>query len=237
MNLLALETSTDVGSIALWRDGDILLRTCPTGVSHSLTLLPLIAATMAEAGLGFTDLQGIAFAAGPGAFTGLRVACGVAQGLAFAHDIPLLPLGTLDALAIASGGQRVLVALDARMGEVYFGCFEAGRATPLAIRLDAHSAQGTIGVYSPVAVPLPESTGWLACGNGLAAYPALRERLSTCVDQWRPDLMPSADAVARLAAPRLASGERLDPANAVPVYVRDKVAQTVAERLQRGGKA
>jgi tRNA threonylcarbamoyladenosine biosynthesis protein TsaB len=225
MNLLALETSTDVGSIALWRDGDILLRVCPVGVSHSATLLPLIAATLAEVGLAFAQLDGIAFAAGPGAFTGLRVACGVAQGLAFAHDIPLLPVGTLDALAVASGGHRVLVALDARMGEVYFACFQAG--LPL----------GPIGVYPPSAVPLPESTGWLACGNGLAAYPVLHERLSACADQWLPDLMPSADAVARLAAPRLARGERIDPADAVPVYVRDKVAQTVAERLLRGGKA
>ncbi len=224
MNLLALETSTDVGSIALWQDGEVLLRPCPLGVSHSTTLLPLIAATLAEAGLGFADLHGIAFGAGPGAFTGLRVACGVAQGLAFAHDIPLLPVGTLDALAMASGGQRVLVALDARMGEVYFACFAAC------------CAQGPLGVYSPAAVPLPDSPGWLACGNGLAAYPALRERLSACTDSWMPELMPSAEAVARLAAPRLANGERIDPADAVPVYVRDKVAQTVAERLLRGGK-
>jgi tRNA threonylcarbamoyladenosine biosynthesis protein TsaB len=225
MNLLALETSTDVGSIALWRNGDVLLRACPAGISHSATLLPLIVATLAEVGLDFADLDGIAFAAGPGSFTGLRVACSVAQGLAFAHDIPLLPVGTLDALAVASGGQRVLVALDARMGEVYFGCFEAAGAV------------GAIGVYSPVAVPLPESAGWLACGNGWAAYPALRERLSPWVDQWRPELMPSAEAVARIAAPRLASGERVDPADALPVYIRDKVAQTVAERLLRGGKA
>ncbi len=225
MNLLALETSTDVGSIALWRNGEVLLRACPTGISHSATLLPLIAATMAEAGLGFADLHGIAFGAGPGSFTGLRVACGVAQGLAFAHDLPLLPVGTLDALAFSSGGDRVLVALDARMGEVYFACFVAGLAL------------GPVGVYSPSAVPLPESGGWLACGNGLAAYPLLRERLSVCVGTSMPELMPSAEAVARLAAPRLAKGEKIDPADTVPVYVRDKVAQTVAERLARGGKA
>jgi tRNA threonylcarbamoyladenosine biosynthesis protein TsaB len=180
---------------------------------------------MTEAGLGFSDLHGVAFAAGPGSFTGLRVACGVAQGLAFAQDLPLLPVGTLDALASASGGEKVLVALDARMGEVYFGCFDAGLA------------QGAIGVYAPDQVPLPESTGWLACGNGLAAYPALRERLSAHVGTWLPGLMPSAEAVVRLAAARFASGERIDPADAVPVYVRDKVAQTVAERLARGGKA
>lgn len=225
MNLLALETSTDLGSIALWRDGDLLLRACPAGVSHSTTLLPLISATMAEAGLDFGDLDGIAFGAGPGSFTGLRVACGVAQGLAFAHDLPLVPVGTLDAMALASGGERVIVVLDARMGEVYFGYFEAG--VPL----------GPVGVYPPAAVPLPATGGWLACGNGLAAYPALHERLAPFVSAWLPELMPSAETVVRLAEPRLARGERVDPADAVPLYVRDKVAQTVAERLAQGGKA
>ncbi|OJW50813.1 MAG: tRNA (adenosine(37)-N6)-threonylcarbamoyltransferase complex dimerization subunit type 1 TsaB [Candidatus Accumulibacter sp. 66-26] len=229
MNLLAIETSTDAGSIALWRDGEVLLRDCPRGVSHSETLLPLIRSTLAEAGLGFADLSGIAFGAGPGSFTGLRVACGVAQGLAFAHDTPLLPVGTLEAMALAAGGGRVLVALDARMGEVYLGSFE--------VSSDAVVALGPVGVHPPGAVPLPASGGWLACGNGLAAYPALRERLAPAVDAWLPELMPTADAAARLAAPRLARGERVDPADAVPVYVRDKVAQTVAERLAQGGKA
>lgn len=225
MNLLAIETSTDAGSIALWRSGEVSLRACPAGVSHSETLLPLISATLAEAGLGFGDLDGIAFAAGPGSFTGLRVACGVAQGLAFAHDLPLIPVGTLDAMALASGGERVMVALDARMGEVYFACFDAG------------AALGPIGVYPPAAVPLPTTGNWLACGNGLAAYPALHERLAPYVSAWLPELMPSAETVARLAAPRLARGERVDPADAVPLYVRDKVAQTVTERLAQGGKA
>lgn len=229
MTLLAIETSTDVGSIALWRDGEVLLRDCPRGVSHSETLLPLIRSTLAEAGLGFADLSGIAFGAGPGSFTGLRVACGVAQGLAFAHDTPLLPVGTLAALALAAGARRVLVALDARMGEVYFGSFE--------VSSDAVVALGPVGVYPPDAVPLPAAGGWLACGNGLAAYPALRERLAPVADACLPELMPSAGAVARLAAARLARGERVDPADAVPVYVRDKVAQTVAERLALGGKA
>ena len=225
MNLLAIETSTEAGSIALWRDGEILARECPPGVSHSETLLPLIRQTLAEAGVAFADLHGIAFGAGPGAFTGLRVACGVAQGLAFGKDIPLLPIGTLDAMAEASGAERVIVALDARMGEVYYGLFADGRAL------------GPVGVYPPQGVPLPADGGWTACGNGLAAYPLLGERLQPFVDHWQPALMPHAAAVARLAAPRLLAGERVDQADAVPVYVRDKVAQTVAERLAAGGRA
>jgi tRNA threonylcarbamoyladenosine biosynthesis protein TsaB len=225
MRILALETAADPGSIALWLDGRILARNCPAGLSNSATLLPLVDSTLREAGLGFAELDGIAFGAGPGSFTGLRVACGVAQGLAMARDLPLLAIGTLEAMALASGGERVIVALDARMGEVYYGVFEHG------------VQQGEIGVYAPERVPLPETTGWLACGNGFSAYPVLRQRLSSFVDTWQDALMPSAEAVARLAASRLAQGQQLDPAEAVPFYVRDKVAKTISERLAQGGKA
>jgi tRNA threonylcarbamoyladenosine biosynthesis protein TsaB len=225
MNILALETAADPGAIALWLDGTIVARSCPAGRSNSETLLPLVETALHEAGLGFADLDGIAFGSGPGSFTGLRVACGVAQGLAFARDLPLLGVGTLEAMALESGGERVIVALDARMGEVYVGFFERGEQ------------QGEIGVYSPQSVPLPESAGWLACGNGLAAYPLLRERLSPWVDCWQPELSPSAQAVVRIAAQRLERGQGIDPADAVPLYVRDKVAKTVAERLAEGGKA
>lgn len=225
MLILALETATDPGSLALWRDGKVIARTCPDGLSNSQTLLPLAESTLREAGLGFADLDAVAFGVGPGSFTGLRVSCGVAQGLAVARDLPLLGVGTLEAMALDSGGERVIVALDARMGEVYYAIFEDGEV------------QGEIGVYPPAAVPLPSSSGWLACGNGLAAYPALRERLSAVVATWMPEILPSAAAIARLAAPRLASGERVDPADAVPLYVRNKVAKTVVERLAEGGKA
>ena len=225
MKILALETAVDPGSVALWLDGVVLARTCPADLSNSAALLPVAEELLHVQGLGFADLDGVAFGAGPGSFTGLRVACGVAQGLAVARDLPLLGIGSLEAMAAASGGARVLVALDARMDEVYYGVFVDGRQV------------GEIGVYAPDAVPLPESSGWLACGNGLTAYPALRERLAACVDAWKPEVMPHAEAVLRLAAPRLESGERVDPADAVPFYVRDKVAKTVAERLAEGGRA
>ncbi|MFB0937137.1 MAG: tRNA (adenosine(37)-N6)-threonylcarbamoyltransferase complex dimerization subunit type 1 TsaB [Propionivibrio sp.] len=225
MKILALETATDPGSIALWLDGKVIARRCPDNLSNSTTLLPVAEEVIKEAGLGFGELDGIAFGMGPGSFTGLRVSCGVAQGLAFARDLPLLGVGTLDAMALASGGERVIVALDARMGEVYFGVFVGG------------VLQGSIGVCAPDSVPVPDSTGWLACGNGLVAYPALRERLSAVVAEWRPEIMPHAEFVVRLAAPRIERGERIDPADAAPLYVRDKVAKTVAERLAEGGRA
>ncbi len=225
MLILALETATDPGSIALWRDGKIIARTCPDRLSNSETLLPQAAETLRELGLNFGDVQGIAFGMGPGSFTGLRVSCGAAQGLAVARDLPLLGIGTLEAMALASGGERVIVALDARMGEVYYGVYVQGKL------------QGEIGVYAPDAVPVPDSTGWVACGNGLSSYPVLLERLANVVDVWKPEIMPSAEAVVRLAAPRLERGEAIDPADAAPLYVRNKVAQTVAERLAVGGKA
>jgi tRNA threonylcarbamoyladenosine biosynthesis protein TsaB len=225
MNILALETAVDPGSVALWRDGSVTARSCPEGLSNSQTLLPLAEAMLAEAGLGFADLEGIAFGTGPGSFTGLRVACGVAQGMAVARDLPLLGVGTLESMAQACAAERVIVALDARMGEVYYALFEQGRLL------------GEIGVYPPFAAPLPTSVGWLACGSGLAAYPELRERLVPFVDAWQPELMPSAEAVVRLAAPRLERGESIDPADAAPLYVRDKVAKTVVERLAEGGRA
>lgn len=225
MNILALETASDPGSVALWRDGEVMVRHCPEGLSNSATLLPLVNEVLRQAGLRIAELDGIAFGTGPGSFTGLRVSCGVAQGLAVARDIPLLGVGTLEAMAFAAGGERVIVALDARMGEVYYGCFEKGMATV------------EIGVFAPDAVSLPHSGHWLACGNGLQAYPELGKRLAPCVETWQPDLMPSAEAVVRLAAGRMARGERIDPAEAVPFYVRDKVAKTVSERLAEGGKA
>ena len=225
MIILALETAADPGSIALWLDGTIVARSCPEALSNSATLLPLAEQILRENGLGFVDVDAVAFGSGPGSFTGLRVACGVAQGLAVARDLPLLGVGTLEAMALASGGERVIVALDARMGEVYVGYFESGRLC------------GEIGVHPPQSVPLPQSGGWLACGNGIATYPALRDRLVPWVEIWRPEIVPSAEAVLRLAVPRFACGETIDPADAHPFYVRDKVAKTVIERVAEGGKA
>ena len=225
MKLLALETAIDPGSVALWLDGRVVARDCPHELSNSAALLPEAEAVLKAEGLGFSGLDGIAFGRGPGSFTGLRVSCGVAQGLAVALDKPLLGVGTLEAMALAAGGKQVIVTLDARMGEVYYGLFVDG------------VAHGEIGVCSPDDIPLPATPGWLACGNGLSVYPGLRERLAGRIGEWQPDVLPHAEFIARLAAPRLARGERIDPADAAPFYVRDKVARTVAERLADGGRS
>ncbi|MFZ2267048.1 MAG: tRNA (adenosine(37)-N6)-threonylcarbamoyltransferase complex dimerization subunit type 1 TsaB [Azonexus sp.] len=229
MLILALETSTELGSCALWHDGELLERLCPAGRSHSETLLPLVRELLQGAGVGVRQLDAIAFGVGPGAFTGLRVACGAAQGLAVAGNIPLLPVSSLETMAAASGAERVLALLDARMGEVYAGAY---LRTP-----DGYALQGEIRLAAPDEVLLPEGAGWLACGNAPAAYPVLQQRLAAAAIPVLADVLPQAAQLARLAVPRALRGEGIDAALAAPLYVRDKVAKTVAERLQEGGRA
>lgn len=230
MQILALETSTETGSCALWRNGELIERYCPAGRSHSETLLPLVRELLAEAGVSIGQLDAIAFGVGPGAFTGLRVACGAAQGLAVAAGLPVVPVTSLAAMAAASGAQQVLALLDARMGEVYSAAYRLENQRLLL--------QGNIVLASPVDIDLStKNADWLACGNALAAYPALAGRVAQAGLGLAPDVLPLAAWVARLAAPLLAEGGAIDPAQAAPLYVRDKVAKTVAERLSEGGRA
>lgn len=229
MLILALETSTELGSCALWRDGVLTERFCPTARSHSETLLPLVRELLDEAAVKIGQLDAIAFGVGPGAFTGLRVACGAAQGLAVAADIPLIPLTSLEAMAAISGAERVVALLDARMGEVYAACYER--------IVDGYRLQGEIRVAAPSDVLLPDGAGWLACGNAPAAYPLLQERLLVAGIALQPGILPTAAALLRLALPRAERREGIDAALAAPLYIRDKVAKTVAERLSEGGRA
>jgi tRNA threonylcarbamoyladenosine biosynthesis protein TsaB len=221
--VLALETSTRQISVALWQDGQSIHRAADSQTGGSMLVLPWVDELLAEAGIAKSRIEGIAFGAGPGSFTGLRLACGVAQGLAFGLDVPALGVTTLAALALASGEARVFACTDARMNEVYFGAYEVvGRE---AKEIEAPR------VAPPEMVTLPSGEGWVACGDGYAAY---AERLPM-LPRIRADVFPTAAAVAELAAPSLARGEGVDAALAMPLYVRDKVALTTAERLARGG--
>lgn len=219
MHLLALETATHRLSVALWRHGEVSERAQIQPASSSQWLLPAVHALLAESGLSLRQLDGIAFGVGPGSFTGLRLAAGCAQGLAFGLDLPVLGVGTLEALAAASGEAKVFACLDARMNEVYSAAYANGIAVLPP------------SVTPPADVPVPQGEGWVGCGDGFAVH---GERLPGFA-RIRADVAPTAAAVARLAAPRLARGEGVPAAQALPVYVRDRVALTTAERLARGG--
>jgi tRNA threonylcarbamoyladenosine biosynthesis protein TsaB len=218
MRIAALETSTEWCSVALWNDGEIASLEQRAGHRHAEIALPLLQQLLARCDASAGALDAIAFGAGPGSFTGLRIACGIAQGLAMGRNVPVLGVSTLDAIAEESGAARVVVCLDARMREVYYACLErAGgewRTTIAAVCI------------SPAAAQRPPGGGWCGCGNGFSAYPELARMVARVL----PEVHPSAAAIARLAAPRLAAGEGADPALAAPLYLRDKVAMTIEER-------
>jgi len=219
MRFAAFETSTEWCSVALWLDGEIAGIEELAGNRHSERVLPMLEELFRMNHVAAPQLDAVAFGAGPGSFTGLRIACGVAQGIAFARGIPALGISTLEALAEESGATRVAACLDARMREVYFAALErsGGRWREVIPALCA----------APADLPRPPGEGWVGCGNGFAAYGPLG------LARVNPEVHPSAVAVARLAAPRLAAGEGVDAAQATPVYVRDKVALTEVERAAR----
>lgn len=215
MLFAALETSTDWCSVALWRDGAVsaLERRAPN--RHSELALPMLAALLENSSLSWEALEAVAFGAGPGSFTGLRIACGLAQGLALARGLPVTGISTLEAMAEESGAQRVVACLDARMREVYYAALEK-RAGGWREVVPAQCA-------APAQVKAP-GEDWIGIGGGFAAYGGMG------FARVLPEVHPTAMAVARLAAPRLAAGEGIDAALAAPVYVRDKIALTMDEQ-------
>ncbi|RMG28475.1 MAG: tRNA (adenosine(37)-N6)-threonylcarbamoyltransferase complex dimerization subunit type 1 TsaB [Gammaproteobacteria bacterium] len=221
MRLLAIETATEVCSLALWLDGEVRERRYRHPRQHARHLLPSVDALLAEAGLALASLDALAFGRGPGSFTGVRIAAGVVQGLALGANLPVVPVSTLLALgqaALAEGPARpVLAALDARMGEVYFLACRPGAEGLLAPASEE-------GVYPPERVPLPPEAGWLAAGSGWEAHAALRHRAGQRVARFVEGVVPTAAAVARLAARAYRQGCRLPPEAAVPVYLRERVA-------------
>jgi tRNA threonylcarbamoyladenosine biosynthesis protein TsaB len=228
VKLLAFEASTRRLSVALWQDGALAEKSADVPNGGSERLLPWAGELLAEAGFGLHQIDGIAFGAGPGGFTGLRLACGVAQGLAWGLDRPVVPVGTLAALALTSGDGRVLACLDARMHEVYVAAYEVSGESVAEIMTSKVGAGET--------VELPSGDGWRGVGDGFVAWGAvLGARLGGRLVSVQPDVLPTAAAVARLAVPVLARGGGVPAVDAVPLYVRDKVALTTAERLARGG--
>jgi tRNA threonylcarbamoyladenosine biosynthesis protein TsaB len=221
MRVLALDTSTESCSVALLVDGQMRLRAAITERGHAELVLPMVDALLVEAGLALEDLDGIAFGRGPGAFTGLRIAAGVVQGLAFGAGLEVAPVSSLAAVAAqvaGAPGEAVLVCNDARMGEVYWGVFlpEADGQVG-AVAAESVSAPAFVGEGAPSARH--------AAGNALVRHPALAGRLAARGLQLHDGLLPRADAIARLGARIFAAGRGLPAALALPVYVRDDVAR------------
>lgn len=228
--ILAIETSTDAGSVALFGTRLSAESRSQPGQPHSAWVLPAVSRLLAEAGLRLDDLDAVAFGTGPGSFTGLRLACGIAQGLALGADLPVVGVCSLETLALASGAARVWVGVDARMREMYYAAY--------AVSGDEVSTLIAPACAAPELVPIPEGKDWCGAGSALSAYAEiLLPRLAPRCSALEPNVVASAAVLARIAAVRLARGEAVDPALAAPLYVRDKVALTTVERLARGGRA
>ncbi|MBI5658894.1 MAG: tRNA (adenosine(37)-N6)-threonylcarbamoyltransferase complex dimerization subunit type 1 TsaB [Nitrosomonadales bacterium] len=223
MRILALETSTEYCSVALWRDGDCTSRCELVGQKHSEVLIEMLDGLLRDEGTTLRQLDGIAFGAGPGSFTGVRIACGVAQGLALGAGLPVAGVSTLLALAQAAGRDKVIAALDARMGEIYHAAYRK--------RAEEWVTVCEPGFCLPQAAPAVEGAGWFGTGSGFKMYEAVLDgRYAGQLAGMDRQAVPQAGAIAELAAVQFAAGQGVDAAQAVPVYLRDKVALKTSER-------
>ncbi|MES2489682.1 MAG: tRNA (adenosine(37)-N6)-threonylcarbamoyltransferase complex dimerization subunit type 1 TsaB [Pseudomonadota bacterium] len=227
MKLLAIDTSTEACSAALWLDGEVRERFELTGREHTQKLMPQVASLMAECGVSYQQLDGIVCGHGPGSFAGVRIGVGYVKGLGLALDRPVLGVSSLAMLALRAAREhaatQVLSAIDARMNEVYFGAFEVidGKLRALAAEV----------VVPPAAIPAMSAGRWLAAGTGWGTY---REALSTAaaveLSQVLPEALPHAGDALLLAVPEFAAGRAINADALAPVYLRNKVALTLVEQ-------
>jgi len=237
MNLLAFELATEACSVAVWSDGEVRERFEIAPRRHAELALPWAGQLLAEAGIARNQLDAIALGRGPGAFTGVRLAIAIGQGIALALDRPIVAVSTLAALAasslpLARAGERiegipvrrVLASIDARMGEVYSGAFDLRDGDAVAL--------GGEAVGAPAVIQLPDDgAGWHGVGTGFGAGDgALRERLSDRLVSVDAAALPHARDVARLAAIAFARGEAVAPECVEPAYLRNNVALTISEQ-------
>jgi len=223
LKILALDTSTDYCSVALWRDGTVDAREILAGQRHSELLLPMVDALLGRHSLRIKDLDGIAFGQGPGSFTGLRIGCGVTQGLALGAGLPVVGVGTLLAMAEAAQAGRAVCCLDARMGEIYHAAYAKTGAGWQAVHAP--------NLCAPADAPPLTAGAWTGCGSGFAAHgPALKQRYAGQLSAIMPEVFPHARDIARLAAREFKAGRAVPAEQAVPVYIRDKVALRNDER-------
>ena len=231
MRVLALETSTEYCSVALWHDGVVIEHSELVGQKHSERLMDMLDALLRKAGVKLAQLDGIAYGMGPGSFTGVRIACGVTQGLALGADLPVIGVCTLEALAAASTKPRVIAALDARMGEIYHAAYHKQDGEWLTVCEPSLCLPQNAPILSSARVSDGVSDGWYGVGSGFAAYrEALQERYIGQLHQVDGTVVPQASAIAALGAARFAAGRGVDAAQALPLYLRDKVALKTSER-------
>jgi tRNA threonylcarbamoyladenosine biosynthesis protein TsaB len=229
MRVLAVDTATEASSVALLSGEELISRYAEGGLSHAEQILGMVEAVLAEAQVSLSMLDGIAASIGPGSFTGVRISVAVAQGLAFGAGLRVAPVSTLEALAfqaVRRGAAHALACLDARMGEVYWGCFAADLARGVAA-----SCPASVGPPDSVVLPVPGPHRGI--GRGFAAYPALAALPGLELDPDDRRALPNAREFAQLGALRLRLAEGLDPAEISPLYLRDKVALTEAERAAK----
>lgn len=228
MKILAIDTATQYFSVALYNDGEIAEEFSHAPRQHAKLLLPTAEGLLRQAGWQLADLDGIAFGRGPGAFTGLRIAASAAQGMGYAAQLPVVPVSSLAATALGAArefqAQRIAVAFDARMGEVYWGCYQYSNNQITAMTAEQ--------VCLPSDVTVPEFESALAVADG---WPVYQEQLSAALSHCEVQRTDEADAwaphaadVARLAATELATGKDFPAEQALPVYLRDNVAKRPA---------
>jgi tRNA threonylcarbamoyladenosine biosynthesis protein TsaB len=225
MNLLAFDTSTDVLSIAVCFGEQTFAFHERVGTRASELILPQIQSLLGQAGLQLKELSGIAYGTGPGAFTGVRIACGVAQGLAFGTSLPVVGINSLHALAQASTANKVIVCQDARMGEIYFAALERQDNGWREISATA--------LYKPDSLPEVSGDGWLGIGSGWSAYAdALQSKYHAVLRSVDAAAAPDATAILQLAMPLFIAGDAQTAQEAKPLYIRNRVALTTQEREQ-----
>lgn len=224
MKILAFETATEACSVALWLDGEVRERFELAPRRHAELSLPWAEELLDAAGVKRSQLDAVAVGRGPGAFTGVRLAIAIGQGIALALDRPIVPISTLAALALQAQGPHVLAAIDARMGEVYAAAYER--------RDDELIPLSDERVLAPDALVLPGAYGgWHGVGTGFgAAAGVLAARLADRFAHIDASALPHAADVARLAARAYERGEAIAPERAEPAYLRDNVALTLAEQ-------
>ncbi|KAF1705621.1 tRNA (adenosine(37)-N6)-threonylcarbamoyltransferase complex dimerization subunit type 1 TsaB [Pseudoxanthomonas suwonensis] len=227
MKLLAFETATEACSVALYLDGQVIERFGVAPRRHAELALPWAQELLQEAGIARAQLDAIAVGRGPGAFTGVRLAIALAQGIALALERPLVPVSTLQVLAAgaaADGPDRILAAIDARMGEVYVGAYERNGGRLVALDREQ--------VLAPAEVMLPAGEGrWQGVGTGFAAADGLlARRLADAMGGLDAAALPRASVLAQLAAVAYAAGEAVAAERVEPAYLRDNVALTLSEQ-------